>query len=174
MFSQIKAPAGLLWQGWAVQFPGAGVFTDALGFTSRPPHSSLEGPRPRGKRSFIFLLAHLKCVWPFQRIRAPGSSRKKLFCLGPGWAGGQGAVGLVLASGAGAHSGPPISPSGQGSVSYRRRWHDPFQGWLGYWAGAQGGNLVWVLALMLPVLTPLPCPAHGCPAVFPSKPWDQG
>lgn len=99
LFSQIKAPAGLPWQGWAVPFPGAGVSTDALGFTSRPLHSSLEGPRPRGKRNCIFLLAHLKCVWPFQRIRAPGSSRKKLFCLGPGWASGQGAPGLVLASG---------------------------------------------------------------------------
>ena len=30
---------------------------------------SLERPRPRGKRNCIFLLAHLKCVWPFQGVR---------------------------------------------------------------------------------------------------------
>lgn len=38
---------------------------------------SLEYPRPRGKRNCIFLLGHLKCVWPFQRL-GEQQGRKKL------------------------------------------------------------------------------------------------
>lgn len=52
---------------------------------------SLEGPGLRGKRNCILLLAHLKCVWPFESSTAPG--RSSAASPQPGQAGRQGARG---------------------------------------------------------------------------------
>lgn len=73
--------AGLLLQGQG-HFPEPGASVYALNLTSQ---QSFEGLRLRGKRKCIFLLAHLQCVWPFQRLGRAGRWDSLWPCLGPQW-----------------------------------------------------------------------------------------
>lgn len=130
-------------------------------WTSPPGHRTAElrgSQAQRQKKLYLFIGPFEVCVAVSENW-STGQPQKETFLsrarLGQRTRGCGTWAGLGEA---GAHSGPQVSPGGQGSVSCRRHWQDPFQGWLGCWDGGPAWPLGLGIALRLPVPTPLSSP----------------
>jgi hypothetical protein len=137
LFSQIKAPAGLLWHCWATirrdrPFPRAWCVSLSSELNlAGAVQQSLDGLWPRGKRNCIFLLAPLKHVWPLEKTRE-GMAERNFSAPGQARLADRGSQDWSCSvPGANAHwtIWSPRSQRDPWAVLFSYQW------WLGCWAG---------------------------------------